>query len=52
MQISALVVQEVGAPFTRADVDLAAPAADEVLVKIAGGRAFGERTGLSLPRSY
>ena len=36
MQISALVVQEVGAPFTLAGVDLAAPTADEVLVKIAG----------------
>ena len=36
MQISAAVVKEVGAPFTLAEVDLAAPAADEVLVKIAG----------------
>ncbi|MDP7705179.1 NAD(P)-dependent alcohol dehydrogenase [Mycobacterium sp. TY815] len=36
MQISAAVVQEVGAPFTIADVELQEPAPDEVLVKIAG----------------
>lgn len=36
MQISAAVVQEVGAPFTFSDVDLQAPAPDEVVVQIAG----------------
>ena len=36
MQISAALVQEVGAPFTLADVDLQAPAPDEVVVQIAG----------------
>src|ERR1700751_3768726 len=36
MQISAAVVQEVGAPFTLTDVDLQDPAPDEVVVQIAG----------------
>jgi aryl-alcohol dehydrogenase len=36
MQISAAVVQEVGAPFTLTDVDLQPPAPDEVVVEIAG----------------
>ena len=36
MQISAAVVQEVGGPFTLRDVDLQAPAPDEVVVQIAG----------------
>jgi aryl-alcohol dehydrogenase len=36
MQISAAVVQEVGAPFTLTDVDLQEPAPDEVVVQIAG----------------
>src|SRR5260370_23778430 len=36
MQISAAVVNEVGAPFTLSDVDLQAPAPDEVVVQIAG----------------
>ena len=36
MQISAAVVQEVGAPFTLTDVDLHPPAPDEVVVEIAG----------------
>jgi aryl-alcohol dehydrogenase len=36
MQISAAVVQEVGAPFTLIDVDIEDPAPDEVLVQIAG----------------
>jgi aryl-alcohol dehydrogenase len=36
MQISAAVVQEVGAPFTLAEVDLQEPAPDEVVVQIAG----------------
>ena len=36
MQISAAVVQEVGGPFTLSDVDLQAPAPDEVVVQIAG----------------
>jgi aryl-alcohol dehydrogenase len=36
MQISAALVQEVGAPFTLAEVDLDEPAPDEVLVQIAG----------------
>lgn len=36
MQISAAVVQEVGAPFTVTDVELADPGPGEVLVKIAG----------------
>lgn len=36
MQISAAVVHEVGGPFTLAEVELGEPAADEVLVKIAG----------------
>ena len=36
MQISAAVVQEVGAPFTLTDVDIQDPAPDEVLVQIAG----------------
>src|SRR5271167_823388 len=36
MQISAALVQEVGAPFTLSDVDLQAPAPDEVVVQIAG----------------
>src|SRR6202008_3750117 len=36
MQISATVVQEVGAPFTLTDVDLQEPAPDEVVVQIAG----------------
>jgi len=36
MQISAAVVQEVGAPFTLTEVDLQEPAPDEVVVQIAG----------------
>jgi aryl-alcohol dehydrogenase len=36
MQISAAVVNEVGAPFALSDVDLQAPAPDEVVVQIAG----------------
>ena len=36
MQISAAVVQDVGAPFTLAEVDLQEPAPDEVVVQIAG----------------
>ncbi|BBX44734.1 NAD(P)-dependent alcohol dehydrogenase [Mycobacterium cookii] len=36
MHISAAVVQEVGAPFSMADVELQEPASDEVLVQIAG----------------
>ncbi|MEB3030094.1 NAD(P)-dependent alcohol dehydrogenase [[Mycobacterium] nativiensis] len=36
MQISAAVVQEVGAPFTLTDVDLQDPAPGEVVVQIAG----------------
>ena len=36
MQISAAVVQEVGAPFTLTEVDLEDPAPDEVVVEIAG----------------
>ena len=36
MQISAAVVQEVGAPFTLTDVELQEPAPDEVVVEIAG----------------
>ena len=36
MQISAAVVQEIGAPFTLAEVDLQEPAPDEVVVQIAG----------------
>lgn len=36
MQISAAVVSEVGAPFTLTEVDLEAPAPDEVVVQIAG----------------
>jgi aryl-alcohol dehydrogenase len=36
MQISAAVVQEVGAPFTLTEVDLQDPAPDEVVVQIAG----------------
>jgi aryl-alcohol dehydrogenase len=36
MQITAAVVQEVGAPFTLTDVDLQEPAPDEVVVQIAG----------------
>ena len=36
MQVSAAVVQEVGAPFTLTDVELQEPAPDEVLVEIAG----------------
>ncbi|HKI41840.1 MAG TPA: NAD(P)-dependent alcohol dehydrogenase [Mycobacterium sp.] len=36
MQILAALVQEVGAPFTLSDVDLQAPAPDEVVVQIAG----------------
>lgn len=36
MQIVAAVVQEVGAPFTLTEIDLQDPAADEVLVQIAG----------------
>jgi aryl-alcohol dehydrogenase len=36
MQISAAVVQEVGAPFTLTEVDLQPPAPDEVVVEIAG----------------
>jgi aryl-alcohol dehydrogenase len=36
MQISAAVVQEVGAPFTLTDIDLQEPAPDEVVVQIAG----------------
>jgi aryl-alcohol dehydrogenase len=36
MHISAAVVQEVGAPFTLAEVDLQEPAPDEVVVQIAG----------------
>ena len=36
MQISAAVVQEVGAPFTITDVELQDPAPDEVVVQIAG----------------
>jgi aryl-alcohol dehydrogenase len=36
MQITAAVVQEVGAPFTLVEVDLAEPAPDEVVVQIAG----------------
>jgi aryl-alcohol dehydrogenase len=36
MQISAAVVQEVGAPFKLAEVDLQEPAPDEVVVQIAG----------------
>src|SRR6201998_2655816 len=36
MQISAAVVQEVGAPFTLTEVQLQEPAPDEVVVKIAG----------------
>lgn len=36
MQISAAVVQEVGAPFTLTEVDLQDPAPDEVMVQIAG----------------
>jgi aryl-alcohol dehydrogenase len=36
MQISAAVVQEVGAPFTLTEVELQEPAPDEVVVKIAG----------------
>jgi aryl-alcohol dehydrogenase len=36
MQISAAVVQEVGAPFTLIDVELQEPAPDEVVVEIAG----------------
>src|SRR6516225_1201487 len=36
MQISAAVVQEVGAPFTLTEVELQEPAPDEVLVQIAG----------------
>jgi aryl-alcohol dehydrogenase len=36
MQISAAVVQEVGAPFTLTEVELGEPAPDEVVVQIAG----------------
>ncbi len=36
MQISAAVVQEVGAPFTLTEVELQEPAPDEVVVEIAG----------------
>jgi aryl-alcohol dehydrogenase len=36
MQISAAVVQEVGAPFTLTEVELQEPAPDEVVVQIAG----------------
>jgi aryl-alcohol dehydrogenase len=36
MQISAAVVEQVGAPFTVKDVDIQDPAPDEVLVQIAG----------------
>jgi aryl-alcohol dehydrogenase len=36
MQISAAVVEEVGAPFTLTDVELQSPAPDEVVVEIAG----------------
>jgi aryl-alcohol dehydrogenase len=36
MQITAAVVQEVGAPFTLTEVDLQDPAPDEVVVQIAG----------------
>jgi aryl-alcohol dehydrogenase len=36
MQISAVVVQDVGAPFTLTEVELQAPAPDEVVVQIAG----------------
>ena len=36
MQISAAVVQEVGAPFVLTDVELQEPAPDEVVVQIAG----------------
>jgi aryl-alcohol dehydrogenase len=36
MQISAAVVQEVGAPFVLADVELRDPAPDEVVIEIAG----------------
>src|ERR1700677_1772439 len=36
MQISAAVVQEVGAPFTLTEVDLQQPAPDKVVVQIAG----------------
>src|SRR5258705_3165610 len=36
MQISAAVVQEVGAPFTLIEVELAEPAPDEVVVQSAG----------------
>ena len=36
MQITAAVVQEVGAPFTITQVDLQGPAPDEVVVEIAG----------------
>jgi aryl-alcohol dehydrogenase len=36
MQISAAVVQEVGAPFTITEVELQEPAPDEVVVQIAG----------------
>jgi aryl-alcohol dehydrogenase len=36
MQISAAVVQEVGAPFTITEVELQDPAPDEVVVQIAG----------------
>jgi aryl-alcohol dehydrogenase len=36
MQISAAVVEEVGAPFTLTEVELQSPARDEVVVQIAG----------------
>ncbi|MDT5126666.1 MAG: aryl-alcohol dehydrogenase, partial [Mycobacterium sp.] len=36
MQISAAVVQEIGAPFTLTEVELQDPAPDEVVVEIAG----------------
>src|ERR1700739_5127842 len=36
MQISAAVVEEVGAPFTLTEIELQDPAPDEVLVEIAG----------------
>ena len=36
MQISAAVVQEIGAPFTLTEVELQEPAPDEVVVEIAG----------------
>src|ERR1700732_4162034 len=40
MQISAAVVQEVGAPFTLTEVELQEPAPNEVLVKSAGAGIF------------